>query len=781
MNNIAINLVKWRWLLAFLSLVMVGLLASGASKISFATDYEVWFSKDNPQFQNFISLQKTYDKSDNVIFILAPKDGNVYTQKTLSSIEWLTKKSWGIPYSTRVDSLSNFQYSYAEGDDLVVTDLFTQGNNLLENEIHKIKQIAFKEPSLIHRIISEDSAVTAVNVTINLPKNNPQGSPTVTAFARELVKELKILNPDLDIYLTGLVVMDNAFMEASMKDMGSLTLIMFGLILFGLLLLLRSISGTLSVIIVIGLSVVATMGFSGLLGVKLTPVSANAPTIIMTIVVANAVHILVTMLQNMRNGLGKHEAMVDSLHVNLQPIMLATVSTVIGFLAMHFSDVPPFHDLGNMVGMGVMLSFFLSIGLLPCLLMLLPMWVKKTENNNNRYMMRLSEFVIRKKHQIFWFITGISIVLFSLIPINIINDNVWEYFDKSVAFRIDTEFASEHLTGPYYLEFSLQSNKSGDINEPQYLKTIEKFSDWLKKQPEVIHVNSISDILKRLNKNMHADNENWYRLPESRELAAQYLLLYEMSLPYGLDLTNQINVDKSSTRVVASLHNLSNNAMIAFHDRSEQWLSEHAANYELRAGSPMFMFSHISIRTVHQMVGGVAFALFLISMLIIFSLRSFKIGLISLIPNLVPPAMAFGVWALLIGEVGFALAVGLGMTIGIIVDDTVHFLSKYLRARREKGLNAEDAVRYAFSTVGSALIITTTVLVAGFSVLAFSTFKSNFDLGLITSLTIGIALAVDFLFLPCLLMMFDTHDYSTEDTVNNTVKPVDQNITLEEI
>jgi len=218
--------------------------------------------------------------------------------------------------------------------------------------------------------------------------------------------------------------------------------------------------------------------------------------------------------------------------------------------------------------------------------------------------------------------------------------------------------------------------------------------------------------------------------------------------------------------VVTSLHNLSNNEMIELHQRALKWLKKNAGDLELTAGSPMFMFSHISLRTVYQMVGGVAFALLLISALIIFSLRSVKIGLISLIPNLVPPAMAFGVWAMLIGEVGFALAVGLAMTIGIIVDDTVHFLSKYLRARREEGLDPEAAVRYAFDHVGKALMITTVVLTAGFSVLLFSTFKINFDLGLITGLTIVIALVVDLLLLPSLLLKYDTHDYSSVTATN---------------
>jgi len=773
-NKIAQQLVKWRWLFALLSLLIVFSLASGARFLSFATDYEVWFSDDNPQYLDFSSIQKTFVKSDNVVILITPKDGEVFNHSTLASVEWLTNEAWQIPFSTRVDSLSNFQYTYAEEDNLIVVDLIKNAENLSQTELSKIKAVALNEPLLLNSAISADAQVTAVNVTINLPKGDPEGSPKVTAFTRDLIIKLKQNNPNIDVHLTGLVVMDNAFMEASMGDMGSLTLIMFALILVGLLLFLRSFTATLSILSVIILSIVSTMGFAGWLGVQLTPVSASAPTIVMTIVVANAVHILMTMIHNMKTGIEKRQALSESLRVNMQPMMLATITTVVGFLTMHFSDVPPFHHLANMVALGVLISFMLSVTFLPWLLILLPVKIKASDDKTQKTMTLLAEFIINKRKQVLWSMVAVTLALSALIPTNIVNDRIWEFFDESVAFRVDTDYASDHLTGPYYLEYGLDSKQAGGINSPQYLHVLDNFRTWLYLQPEVVHVNSLSDIMKRLNKNLHGDDSSQYALPENKELAAQYLLLYEMSLPYGLDLNNQINVDKSSTRVTVSLHTLSNNEMIAFNTRVQSWLGDNAPQINATVGSPQFMFSHISLRTVEQMSSGVAFALLLISILILISLRSFKIGIISLIPNLVPPMMAFGIWGGLIGEVGFALALSVSMIIGIIVDDTVHFLSKYMRGRREKQLNTEEAVKYAFESVGPALLITTLVLTAGFSVLMLSTFKLNFELGLITSMTITIALIVDFLLLPVMLLTFDNADYSQKSESNSQLELIAQ-------
>jgi len=764
-NSISILLVKWRWLFALLSLVIVMSLASGARWLTFATDYEVWFSDDNPQYLDFSAIQKTFVKADNVVILLTPKENGVFSPKTLASIEWLTHEAWQIPFSTRVDSLSNFQHTYASDDDLTVEDLFQDAVDLSPIEIENIKTIAMNEPLLLNSAISKDAKVTAVNVTINLPKGDPEGSPKVTQYTRNLIEQLKERNPDLEIHLTGLVVMDNAFMEASIGDMSSLTLMMFSLILIGLIFFLRSFTATLSILVVIILSILSTMGFGGWLGVQLTPVSASAPTIVMTIVVANAVHILLSMIHNMKLGLEKIAALSESLRVNLQPVMLATITTVVGFLTMHFSDVPPFHHLANMVACGVLISFMLSMTFLPWLLMLLPVQIKQQNADSHTKADRFSDFVIQHQKRILYSVTGLALFLSALIPLNIVNDRIWEFFDESVTFRIDTDYASEHLTGPYYLEYGLSSNQTGGISSPKYLHVLDDYRTWLYQQPEVVHVNILSDVMKRLNKNLHNDQTNWYKLPDERELAAQYLLLYEMSLPYGLDLNNQINVDKSSTRVTVSLHTLSNNEMIAFNSRAESWLDGRAPWLSHIVGSPQFMFSHISLRTVEQMTSGVAFALLLISVLILFSLRSFKIGIISLIPNLVPPAMSFGLWAVLVGEIGFALALSVSMIIGIIVDDTVHFLSKYTRGRREQQLSAEEAVRYAFANVGPALVTTTAVLAAGFSVLMLSSFKLNFELGLITAMTIVIALAIDFLLLPTMLLRFDKGSYAASKTL----------------
>jgi len=475
--------------------------------------------------------------------------------------------------------------------------------------------------------------------------------------------------------------------------------------------------------------------------------------------IADSVHVLMNYLQAKRRGETRNEAMVDSIRINFQPVFLTSLTTAIGFMSMNFSDAPPFRDLGNIVAMGVMIAFVLSVTFLPALMMLLPGREQSGETASSRLMQRLAEFVILRRRRLLLGMGLGSLLLVACVPLNELNDDFVKYFSEKIEFRRDADFASQNLSGLYLVDYSLESGEDGGISEPGFLQNIEDFANWYREQPEVIHVNVISDTFKRLNKSMHGDDPHWYRLPEQRELAAQYLLLYEMSLPYGLDLNNQINIDKSATRMTVMLYNMTTRKVLGLERRAQQWLRDNAPpSMHNEAASPTIMFSNIGERNIKSMLLGTTIALILISLILVFALRSVKIGLLSLVPNLIPAALAFGAWGLVVGQIGLALSVVTGMTLGIVVDDTVHFLSKYLRARREKGLDAADAVRYAFNTVGLALVVTSIVLVAGFTVLTFSAFALNSNMAFMTAVTIVFAIVADFLLLPPLLMALDSKE-----------------------
>ena len=753
--------VRFRVAIILTTLVVVALTASGARYIVFSNDYRVFFSPENPQLQAFEALQNTYNKTDNVMFTVAPKDGQVFTRETLTSIEWLTAQAWRLPYASRVDSVTNFQYMHARGDDLVVRDLVRDAATLSDAELTRARAAALAEPLLVNLLVSPSTHVTGVNVTFELPGKNLDEVPDVLAAARKLTQELQAKNPNLAVYHTGGVVIDNAFGEHARKDISTLTPIMYGVILLTTLLILRSVSGMFATLLIITFSILTALGVTGWLGIQLTAPSAGAPSVILTLAVAHSIHVLIAVVHSMRAGLSKHAAIAASIKMNLYPITLAALTDVIGFLSMNFSEVPPLRDLGNIVTFGVIASYFLSILFLPALIALLPLRVMPAQSRAGITLERVSDFVVRRRTPLLMGMSLLVLGLVALIPRNELNDNFVKYFDDRVEFRRHADFVDANLSGMDVIEYSLGAGASGAVSDPAYLAKLEEFAQWYRTQPGVTHVTSLADTMKRLNQNMHADDPAWYRLPDARQLAAQYLLLYELSLPFGLDLNNQINVDKSASRLTVILKSASTKEILGLDARAQQWLAANAPRAMQAAGTgPSVMFAHIGERNIVSMINGNLMALVLISVVLIVALRNLRVGLISLVPNLAPAAMAFGLWGLFVGQVGLALSVVAVMTYGIVVDDTIHSMIKYLHARRKLGMNSEQAVRYVFSTVGSAALAMTAILVAGFMVLAFSSFELNSSMGIMTALTIALALVADFFLLPPLLMKFDRRDYA---------------------
>jgi len=766
--------IRWRWVLIVATLLGVAGSGFGAQYLGFSTSYRVFFSEQNPQLSAFEKLQKIYTKEDNVTFVLKSRTGDVFNARHLSTIRKLTESSWKVPFSTRVDSITNFQHSFSSGDDLTVQDLVGKNLEFTSDALALIKTTALNEPLLVNKLISPDGSTAGINISINLPGKSMMESPQVMEYVRDLAAQVRVENPDLQVALTGVAALNHAFAEASQGDIQTLIPLMYAALLGIMIVLLRSFSGTFATVLVIGFSAATALGIAGWFGVLLTPPSATAPTIILTVAVADSIHILITMLREMRLGMSRRDAIIESLRVNFTPVLLTSLTTIIGFMSLNFSDSPPFQDLGNITAVGVAAAWLYSIAFLPALMAVLPVRVKVRPESKTTGMLGLAEFVIRRKNLMFWGTTALVIVLGVLVPKIELNDKFVEYFEPSIQFRTDTDFAMDNLSGIYQMEFSLPASGEGGINEPEYLANVEAFKSWFIKQPEVMHVQSITDVMRRLNKNMHGDEDSYYRLPEERDLAAQYLLLFEMSLPYGLDLNNQINVQKSATRLIVTLKNISTRSSRKLEARAKTWLS---ANFPSAASAdatgPFVMFSYISQRNIEGMLIGTALALFLISGLLMFALRSTKMGLISLVPNLVPAIMAFGLWSIFVGQVGLAASVVTATSLGVIVDATVHFLSKYARARRQRGENTEDAIRYAFSTVGTALWVTSLILIAGFGVLALSGFKINQEMGVLMAITLACALIADFLLLPALLLMADK-SHATKTEISNDCSPTPQ-------
>ncbi len=755
-------LLKYPWPFIIFPLFLFSWGAVGALDIGINSSYRVFFGSNNPQLQAFDDFQSIYVKDDNVAVVIHHPTQVVFSNEVLATVLSLSQKLWKSEYVTRVDSITNYQHTDVIDDELIVNDL-VESLPLSNAQLQIKESIALAEPLLRGLLLSSDGKTTQINARVLFPslEENPNVASDIYASVKSLVKEERLKYPDINYYITGIVATNHAFARTPEDEMKKMIPLMLGLTVILLVLLVRSLWGVVLPLILVLFSVVFTLGVAGHFNILLTPVSFTFPQILLAIAIAYSIHIVVTYSRLRREGVEQDNAVVITIVKNLKPVFLTALTTAIGFFSMILNEVPPVRDLGVLVGTGVFFIFVFSVTFLPALLLICPCRIKPeisvvhpSDAYQKDWTISLGKFVVQNSRPLLYALILIT-VLGSIFILKLeYDDNPLNYFKVGNWHRDATEFVDANLTGVMFTDYSLLSGKENGITDPEFLSKVQAFARYVTTIPEVAHVNSIVPIIKRLNRNLHGDDPLFYRLPETSELAAQYLLLYTLSLPFGLDLTNQINVDYSSTRVTVMMHKVTGKRHIEILNQIDGWVKQNMPEVKAQGVGTWVMFTYLGQRVISGMINSLFLALILITLVCILTFRSIRFGLISLIPNALPIMLTFGVWGLLGDHIDFAVSIVATAALGVIIDDTIHLLVRY-RKGLESGMLSGDAFKHALHDVGHALLFTSVILVVAFGLFLLSDFRVNSSMGAMISLSLAFALAFDFLCLPGVLMKLD--------------------------
>ena len=740
---------------AIATMLMAFAVFAGIPNLKLDTDGRVFMAANNPDKIMLDKFEQEFAKDDNLAIIVLPKDGEVFTPRTLSAIGALTEDLWNLPYVRLVNSITRFQNTYADDDMMVVEDLIPEPSMVTDEEATAARSAALDRIEIRNSLINKEGSATGISVIFRLPGIDLASEiPDIIAEFEPLLEQYRAEYSDITFKASGSVAISQAFATASQKDGETLTPAMLVAMLVIVGMLLRSATGSLLILILAALSALVSLGALGWTQIPINSATAVAPLMVITLAVASSVHILSSVRQTMQETSDRTIWARRALTDHGLGITVAVFTTAIGFLSLNFSISPPFRQLGNMVAGGMVGVWVFTIFLLPGLICWIPIRQKLGEASVDKLMVMLGEFVIRNQKLLLITIPVIIIGFGSGISQIKLEDDFLRYFDESFETRQATDLYETELGGLNVLEYSVDTGVESGINSVAYLTKLDKLSTFLRAQPEVSHIRSLSDTIKRLNMNMNGDDPAFYRIPETDEEASQFLFLYELSLGYGMDLTDQINVDRSSTRVSAFVSYATTRQLITLDNKIQGWFDANAPELKSPVTGQTHVYTMISARDVPSMLKGTSLALLFISFVIFLVLRNLKLGIVSLVPNLLPALMGFGLWGYMVGNVTLAVSIVVAMTLGIVVDDTVHFLLKYANARK-RGESAEDSVRYAFKSVGMALTVTSLGLVIGFAILGQSGFAVNRDMARLTAITLTFALFVDFLFLPPLLIFLD--------------------------
>lgn len=754
-------LIKYRYLSIGLVLIVVCLLATGLTKLTFNPDLETYFPEGHPAVIRYNEIDDMFIPTDNLIIAVHSNEGTLFNGDSLKVIEELTKKSWTIPYSVRVDSLTNYSYVKSVNDDLIVEPFIEEAEKKSIEFFEKRENLVAGEDIIYKSLISEDKKTSVVSIIVDPPGPNKEDQNTeLINYILGFIEPIKESNENLDIRLLGNPYLDYIsprIVKAEMPVVMPLMLLLIFLIVF---LMIRSYVAVLATFVVILMSLMATFGSIGILGSPLNQMVTTIPILIITLALADCIHLFSIYFQNRVKGISSKESMEKSLEMNIQPLFLTTISTCIGFLCLNFIEVAPLRDFGNAVAIGIGFAFIFTIFFIAPIVSFFEVKTASKVTKQTRFSTSVGSFILKNGNKLIFSITSISFLILLCIPMNELDENPTQmYAEGFTSFSSDTLWLDEKLSVTFPVNF-LATNEEGQVSDPDFLKILDKFSVWLEEREQVNHVTSLANNMKNLNKSMHGDDPEWKKIPENADLSAQYLFFYEMSLPMGLDLNSSISQDRKSTKISATLKDMSANEFKEFNNEVLGYLQQN--NLENMISEPSsfrVIFTYMVEAIVNSLLYGLFIGILLITLIIGLFFRSYLLPALSIFPNILPIGMGFGLWGLFVGDVGFMVAVGMGSTLGVIVDFTVHFLSKYELARKEFKKSVEESVIYSFETVGFALIIMTVVLALGFSVLNLVTFIPIQDFAKFSVICFIGGLIINFLFLPNLLMKFDKRKF----------------------
>lgn len=680
-------------------------------------------------------------------------NGQIFTQQGLSLLRELTDEAWQIPYVGRVDSITNYQHTEADGDDLVVAALVPLASDVDTDVVQKTKHVALSEPQLSGQLVAVNGNIAIINIEFNIPDSDKRANiyREVMQFVDSWLTPYRKDNANFNFRYSGDLAFDAAAVTYVEKDGITLVPLMLLFIVIILRLLLRSSLITMAAAVVVVITGTTSLGILGWLGVKLDTMSYIAPIVIMTLAVADVVHLSLGVVAGKQQGNNtKLDAISYSMDINIWPIFLTSLTTALGVITFSLSEYPSLRNLGLAIAIGVIVAFVLTLTLLPALLVKLKVVFAKPYSFI--FFHSFANWIINHYRKIL--LLGGVVCLFFVISAskNILNDSPELLFEKATPERQVVELLKSEMNGIMRFDVAIYSHESSGAMQAEFLRDVVEFKGWLQAQQGVEHANSITDTIKRLNKSMHANSEEYYRLPESQNLIAQYLLLYELSLPYGLDLSNQLNYDKSATRLAVSTKGLYAAGTIDLKQQIINWFAERNPDVKVAFAGYSLVMQELAIKhLMPSLAKGGAIAFLLIAFILMLVFKDWRYGFVCVCANLVPVAMGYGVWAYINGLANFAVMCVAGVCLGVVIDFAVHFLSKYRFARQQNKM-PDDAVRYAFEKVAVPIFVTTIVLAGGFWILTLSSISLNAGMGLLTGIIIVLAFMFDLIVLPAMLL-----------------------------
>lgn len=730
---------------------LIAALAPGLLRLEADFSHRGFFWADDPKLKRFEAFERAFGEDDTVVLAVYSPSG-VFDIETATLLRELSASIWEIPEVVRVDSLANFNWVQAHGDELSVEPFLPE--ELSAALLEQRRRVAISQELLTNYLVSRDGTVAIIMAHLRPGREGPSDGAAITQALRRIAATHQ--RGDHRFYITGAPIVTYAFQEISRNDLLRLLPIAATLAALFLLGLLRSLVGVVLPFAVVAAAMVTAFGLAGWLGLTQTAMSTPIPSILVAVGIVNTVHILITFFTALRGAATSREAAHQALSKNLLPTFLTTITTAIGFFCFAGAELKPIGTLGIIAGIGTLATWIFAQLLVGALLFLLPL--RSAGRRGVRpspapaQTRRLVGIILRNRRRIIAGTTCVSAALFIYSLGLEVNSDLVGYFHPDAPVRVASEFIDRTVGAARSFEVVVDAGQPEGVKDPTFVGKVDAFEHWLAAQPGVSRTLSVIDILSHVHRALHDGPKAEQRLPGDRDTLGLELFLYTTGLPRGMDLHDRITQDGRALRITVLNTIATSREAVAMAARIEE--EGRRRGLAVQVTGKYFLYQQVNEYMVPAFLKSLWSATLLVGVVMVVFLRSLRLGIISLIPNVVP-VFAGGALLRAIGKpIDMGTMLVASTCLGISIDDTSHVLANYARLRR-LGRSPNEAVSEVLTGIGPSLLSTNAILIASFASFMAATFMPNVYFGGLTAFILSVALLADLFFTPALLANSD--------------------------
>jgi predicted RND superfamily exporter protein len=754
--------VQYRWFIIATTLVLMALAPLSFDRLYYDSSNEAYFVENDPNLVAFDNLLSYFGDTEYLVLGVQAReqDKDVFNVETITMLDEITTFLEDHEHVTQIRSLSKYQYTHDDEGMLATDDLFEYVGELAENPdlLDKAREIMKGETLALESLITTDFQHTRIAARVEYIKNENYHNVKLVSDLLAFIEQEGYAGQGFNLRISGTPVIQERFETLTRQDQAILNPAMGIAMMIILAFVFRSIFATVVPLVVILSTMFFLTSLQGILSYPNTAVSSGLVGTMIILSMGTSVHVLVEFFQARRRGASPVEAARETNSDLFFAILFTSLTTAIGFLALSITELRPVRQFAILAAFGPMIIFLMSTTTLPAVLSFIP-WLPR--GGNLQEGKKLDGFLstslasFTRKNRIAISIVGLLITLFSLYSIQHIkvDSNTLNYFKESSWVNKDLKYFNDHFKGIANLEIIIDTGKDGGVKEPEILQRVDALQTWLESFDETGNAISVIDFYKQINQSLNGDNTEYFVLPNSRQMAAQFLLLYENTGP-DEDLSDFKDFNEQFLRISVPTINMDETQTTKWLDKINSGIENDFSDLSLELTGSLVMNNAQNSYTNNGMFQSFGIAILVIGLSFLVLFRSIKYGVIALLPSIVPVILTGS----LVSYVGIKMDLGTmivgAMTIGIAVDDSIHVMSRY-RLMRRQGKSVNDAIIHALQTSGRAVILTSIILIVGFSCMLAGHFMPFIYVGLFSAMIMLFALIGDLIFMPALLYLFD--------------------------